>query len=400
MNEKGKEYMTNEFPIYMIHIYWTRRRAHIKRKKKTPNVFQIFSTKKGRKHGDLKQRLAWNNGRLHRQSYRPVSITWHMQLLVRTPVSNRTLFQVTAFPSYCDSSISRSLMLDLTSLSIPKQSSILTCPLYVSHLPREGLLFGKTLNRRCMRLGKGNKFLIHAKNNCFSGPKKLQSRVRSRTVITMRFGSWRWSPEKPVMSWPVSMSTPVTVISNQNSAEYERMRVENEKWKARFMQNFNEHSSKFLDSWVNRRWTGEFQVSLNSMATSCFVKWDIFHFEVHSNGLTWTIDQSALNLQSDNHVGVQIRCGTGKSAESASMLSIESHCLHFCQEKSLISRWPTSHLFLTEMSFNVEIWQFWGETIAQEISGLNLVSSVPCCSQTVGVSGMLTFSIWKSRYEI
>ena len=32
------------------------------------------------------------------------------------------------------------------------------------------------------------------------------------------------------------MSTPVTVISNQNSAEYERMRVENEKWKARFMQ--------------------------------------------------------------------------------------------------------------------------------------------------------------------
>ena len=37
-------------------------------------------------------------------------------------------------------------------------------------LPGEGLLCGKILNRRCVRLGGGNKFLIHAKKSCFSGP--------------------------------------------------------------------------------------------------------------------------------------------------------------------------------------------------------------------------------------
>ena len=116
------------------------------------------------------------------------------------------------------------------------------------------------------------------------------------------------------------------------------------------------------------------------------------HLEVHSNGSTWTIDQSALNLQSDNHVGVQIRCGTGKSAESASILSIGSHCLHFCQEKSLIIRWPKSHLFVTEMFFNVEILQFWENLVVQAISASKFVLHDPCCSSALVISGILVFS--------
>ena len=116
------------------------------------------------------------------------------------------------------------------------------------------------------------------------------------------------------------------------------------------------------------------------------------HLEVHSNGLTWTIDQTALNIQSDNHVGVQIHCGIGKSAESASMLSIENDCLHFYPEKSLVLRWPKSHLFVNGVYFGVEILQVWGKLVAQAISGSKSVLHDPCSSPALAISGVLVFS--------
>ena len=55
---------------------------------------------------------------------------------------------------------------------------------------------------------------------------------------------------EPVMFWPVPMSIPVYAII-------------------------------------------KIHVSLNGVETHCFVKWDIFHFEVHSNVSTWrTINQN------------------------------------------------------------------------------------------------------------
>ena len=36
------------------------------------------------KRGEMKEHLAWNSGKSYRQSYRPISITWHTRLAMRT----------------------------------------------------------------------------------------------------------------------------------------------------------------------------------------------------------------------------------------------------------------------------------------------------------------------------
>ena len=104
---------------------------------------------------------------------------------------------------------------------------------------------------------------------------------------------------------------------NQNNSEHEWMCGWKRKVKVTLHAVFNEHSFKLLESWVTKRWKGEFEVYLNGVETSCFVKRDIFHSKVRSNMSTWTIDQTALNIQFHNHVGIQIRCGMGKNVENA-----------------------------------------------------------------------------------
>ena len=174
------------------------------------------------------------------------------------------------------------------------------------------------------------------------------------------------------------------------------------KVKVTFHAEFNELSSKLLESWVTKRWKGEFQGSPERRGKLLSREMGNFHVEVHSNRLTWRIGKIALNIQLYNYVGIQVRCGIGKS-ECACVLSVESHCLHFYPEKPLVWRWPKSHLFLTEVTFSVEILQFWAKIVAQAISGSKLVLHVPCCSPALGVSGILAFSrsssFFCSRYS-
>ena len=84
--------------------------------------------------------------------------------------------------------------------------------------------------------------------------------------------------------------------------------------------------------------------------------------------------------------------GIEKSVESACVFSIERHCFHFYPETPLILRWPKSCLFLAEASFGVEVLQFWGKMVAQEIWGLKLVPHDPCCSLALEVSVIFSFS--------
>ena len=79
-------------------------------------------------------------------------------------------------------------------------------------VPREGSLFGNILNQRCVRMDGGNKFLILAKNRCFSGSIWLQSRVWDCTAITTEIWLLVVKSWKPVMSWPVATSIPVFAI--------------------------------------------------------------------------------------------------------------------------------------------------------------------------------------------
>ena len=89
----------------------------------------------------------------------------------------------------------------------------------------------------------------------------------------------------------------------------------------------------------------------------------------------------------------RIRCGIGKGRRvPAYVLLIKSDCLHFYPETPLIARWSKSDLILTEVSFSVEILQFWGKTFAQEIAGSKLVLRVECCFPALGVSGILAFA--------
>ena len=194
--------------------------------------------------------------------------------------------------------------------------------------------------------------------------------------------------------WHCFTITDLFILINRliPSSEHERMRVGNEKWKSHFMQLLTNIQGIFWNFESPKDEKVSFRFPSKAWKTSCFVKWAILHFEVHSNVLPWTIDQAALKNQFHNQVGVQIRCGMGKSVEGARALSIQRHGWQFYPDEPLIFRWPKSHLFLIEVSFSVEILQFWGEMVAQGISGSKLVLHVPCRSPALGVSGIMAFS--------
>ena len=247
---------------------------------------------------------------------------------------------------------------------------------------------------------KGINFRFTQNNCCCSGPEQLQSGVRGCTAITMRFGSWKWSP--------VNQSCPGLCPCLFKCARCETKTVQSRsecaskmKTKVTFYTALIEQGS-FWESCVIKTWKGEFQALVNGVETSCFVKSDIFHFEVHGNVSTGTIDKTALNMQIHNHFGIQIPCGTGKSVERVCRLSIKSHCLHFYPQKPLMLRWPKSHFFLTEVSVRVEILHFWREMVARATAGPKLVLNGPCCSPAFGISEILAFSrsssFFRSRF--
>ena len=52
------------------------------------------------KGSEMRQRLAWNNGKPHRQSYRPVSVSWHTLLAKGTPLFHVRRCSI-SFPFLC-----------------------------------------------------------------------------------------------------------------------------------------------------------------------------------------------------------------------------------------------------------------------------------------------------------
>ena len=134
------------------------------------------------------------------------------------------------------------------------------------------------------------------------------------------------------------------------------MHIGSEKWRPCFMPPLTSIQVSFWNLESPKDEKVNFRFSQTVWKPHCVVKWDIFYFEVHSDVSTWTINQTALNIQFHNHVGIWIGCGIGKSVESVCVLSVESHCLPFYQvEGPLILHRLKSHSFDPKVSFSVEI---------------------------------------------
>ena len=163
-------------------------------------------------------------------------------------------------------------------------------------------------------------------------------------VITLRFGSWQWSPEKQsclglylCLFQCVRYKTKTVQGTSECSSE--------RKAKVAFHAPLKEPSIKLLEPWAIKRWNDEFEVSLNGVETSCFVEWSISF--ISRSTVTCRREQLTklpLNIHFHNLVGAQIRCGIEKYTESACILSMAKSWLTFLSRE-------TFDFTLTEVPF-------------------------------------------------
>ena len=154
--------------------------------------------------------------------------------------------------------------------------------------------------------------------------------------------------------------------------------VGNEKWKSHFMQ----FSTSIHLSFWNLEPLKDEKVNLKFTWTAWkpLASWNGTFFIPRSAATSRReqLTKLLLNIQFHNHVGIQIRRTIGKNGKSACVFyQSKVICLHFIQRNLWLYVDQIYNLFFTEMSPSTENLQFWGEMIAQEISGSKLVLHVP-----------------------